>query len=255
MLAANLVRPVATLLEGAAGGQTQQVGRIARYGGQHFPFGIETGNGAQQAFGIGVARAIEDVVDPAVLHGATGVHHQHLVTDARHHAKIVGDHDDGGVELPLELVHQGHDLGLHRHVERRGRLVGDQQLRPAQQCHGDHHPLAHATGELVGVHVHPLARLGDLHRVQHAHRLLERRRLAHPFVQHQHFHQLILHLHIGVQGGHGVLEDHGDLLGADLVELVLRQIQDLVPLKLGRAGNDAVLGEQPHDGKGRLGLA
>ncbi len=246
---------MAALLEGATGGQTQQVGRIARYGGQLFPFGVEAGNGTQQAFGIGMARAIEDVIHPAVLHGTTGVHHQYLVTDTRYYAEIVGDHDDGGVELALELVHQGHDLGLHRHVQRRGRLIGDKQLRPAEQGHGDHHPLAHATGKLVRIHVHPLARLGDLHRIQHAHRLFERLGLAHPLVQHQHFHQLILDLHVGIQRGHGVLEDHGDLLGADLVELVFRQIQDLVTLKLGRPRYDAVLGQQPHDGKCRLGLA
>ena len=34
---------MAALLEGAAGGQTQQVGRIARDGGQLFPFGVEAG--------------------------------------------------------------------------------------------------------------------------------------------------------------------------------------------------------------------
>ncbi len=74
-------------------------------------------------------------------------------------------------------------------------------------------------------------------------------------MQHQHFHQLILDLHVGIQRGHGVLEDHGDLLGADLVELVFRQIEDLVTLKLGRPRYDAVLGQQPHDGKCRLGFA
>ncbi len=255
LLAANLAHPVATLLEGAAGGQTQQVGRIARNGGQHFPFGIEAGNGAQQTFGVWVARAIEDIVYLAVLHGTTGIHHQHLVADTGDHAKVMGDHDDGGVELALELVHQGHDLGLHGHVERGGRLIGDQQLRPAEQCHGDHHPLAHTAGELMGVHSHPLARFGDLHRVQHPHRLLERRRLVHPLVQHQHFHQLILHLHVRVERGHWVLEDHGDLLGADLVELGLGEVEDLFALKFGGTGDHAVLGQQAHDGKRGLGFA
>ena len=49
-------------------------------------------------------------------------------------------------------------LGLHGHVERGGRLVGDQQLRVAGDGHGDHRPLAHAAGELVGVHVDALRR-------------------------------------------------------------------------------------------------
>ena len=41
------------------------------------------------------------------------------------------------------------DLRLDGHVERGGRLVGDQQLRPAGERHRDHHALAHAAGELV----------------------------------------------------------------------------------------------------------
>ena len=105
------------------------------------------------------------------------------------------------------------------------------------------------------IHPHPLACFRNFDRIEHPYRLFERFRLAHPFVQHQHFHQLILHLHVGVERGHGVLEDHGDLLGADLVELGLRQVEDLFALKLGGTGNNAVFGQQPHDGKGRLGFA
>ena len=53
------------------------------------------------------------------------------------------------------------DLRLHGHVERRRRLVGDQQLRVVDQRHRDHHALAHAAGELVRVGVDAPARLGD----------------------------------------------------------------------------------------------
>jgi hypothetical protein len=43
------------------------------------------------------------------------------------------------------------DLRLDGHVERGGRLVGDQQRRVAGQRHGDHHALAHAARQLVRV--------------------------------------------------------------------------------------------------------
>src|SRR3546814_17068634 len=49
-------------------------------------------------------------------------------------------------------------LRLNGDIERGGRLVRQQQLRPAGQRHGDHHPLAHAAGELVRVVVQALAR-------------------------------------------------------------------------------------------------
>ena len=53
------------------------------------------------------------------------------------------------------------DLRLHRHVERRRRLVGDQQLGVVDERHRDHHALAHAAGELVRVGVDAPARVGD----------------------------------------------------------------------------------------------
>ncbi len=50
------------------------------------------------------------------------------------------------------------DLGLHGHVERRGRLVGEQHLRAAGDRDRDHHALAHAAAELVRVVAEALAR-------------------------------------------------------------------------------------------------
>ena len=48
------------------------------------------------------------------------------------------------------------DLRLRGHVERGGRLVGDQHLRPVRQRHRQHHPLAHAARELVRVRARQL---------------------------------------------------------------------------------------------------
>ena len=47
------------------------------------------------------------------------------------------------------LAQQPQHLGLHGDVERRRRLVGDQQLRLEAQAHGDHGALLHAAGKLV----------------------------------------------------------------------------------------------------------
>ena len=57
-----------------------------------------------------------------------------------------------------QLVQQVEDLRLHRHVQRRGRLVGHQQRGIAGQRHGDHHALAHAARQLVRIAVRPLPR-------------------------------------------------------------------------------------------------
>ena len=54
-------------------------------------------------------------------------------------------------EAFLEAFEELQDLGLDGHVERRRRLVGDQQRRFQREAHRDHRPLAHAARELVRV--------------------------------------------------------------------------------------------------------
>ena len=60
-----------------------------------------------------------------------------------------------------QLLEQLEDLRLDGHVERGGRLVGDQQPRLAGQRHRDQRPLPHAAGELVRVLLQPPVRVGD----------------------------------------------------------------------------------------------
>ncbi len=59
------------------------------------------------------------------------------------------------------------DLRLDRDVQRGAGLVGDQQIRLAQQAHGDHHALAHAAGVFVRILPDALLRIRDAHRAQH----------------------------------------------------------------------------------------
>ena len=48
-----------------------------------------------------------------------------------------------------DRLEQRQHLALHGHVERRGRLVGDDERGRTHQAHADHRPLPHAAGELV----------------------------------------------------------------------------------------------------------
>ena len=59
--------------------------------------------------------------------GPARVHHQHVVGHLRDDAEVVRDHDDRHAELLLEAPQQPEDLRLHGDVERRRRLVGDEQ--------------------------------------------------------------------------------------------------------------------------------
>ena len=146
-----------------------------------------------------MAGAVKNIVDLAVFHGTAGVHHQNLVANTGHHAQIVGNHDDGGAEIAFQLVEQRHDLRLYGYIERGGRFVGNQKFGAAQQGHRNHHPLAHAAGEFVRIHADAFFCFGNFHRIQHLHRFIPSFAFAHALVPHQHFGQLLAHLHIRIE--------------------------------------------------------
>jgi hypothetical protein len=102
---------------------------------------VETRHGVEQCLEVGMLGAPKDIVERAGLHDLPLVHDHHLFGDIGHHAQVVGYHQHRHAELLLQIGEQFEDLGLDRHVERRGRLVGDQQGRAADQSHGDHGPL------------------------------------------------------------------------------------------------------------------
>ena len=70
------------------------------------------------------------------------------------------------------------DLRLDGHVERRRRLVGDEQARLAGERDGDHHALPLPAGQLVRIAVELLARRRQADQVEQLRRPLERRGAA-----------------------------------------------------------------------------
>ena len=78
-----------------------------------------------------------------------------------HDAEVVGDEQVGQAELVLQVVEQVDDLRLDRDVERRDRLVGDDELRVQRERAGDADALALAARELVRVAVAVLRREAD----------------------------------------------------------------------------------------------
>ena len=84
-----------------------------------------------------------EAVTVAVLHRPARVHDEDLVRDARDNAQVVRDEDDRHAKLRLESLHQLDDLRLNGDVERRCRLVRDEQLGVEGKSHRDHRPLTH----------------------------------------------------------------------------------------------------------------
>ena len=112
-----------------------------------------TGSDVEQPLRVGVLRRVEDVRDRARLDDPARVHDRDPVAGLGQHPEVVGDQDQRQAELLAQALQQLQDLRLHDDVERRRRLVGDDQRRAAGEREGDHHPLALAARELVRVTV------------------------------------------------------------------------------------------------------
>ena len=164
-------------------------------------------------------------------------------------AEVVGDHDDRAAEVLLQLRHQVQDLRLRRHVERRRRLVGDQQVGIADQRHRDHHALAHAAGELVRVVVDARARRAGCRPPSAAR---ARARVACFFdtsrwsrIASTSCAPIVVHR---VQRRHRILEDHRDLVAADRPQLARVHPQQVLALPQRLSRRDRVrLGVEAHD--------
>ena len=86
----------------------------------------------------------------ALLHDFPVAHHQHAIRQLGDHRQIVADQQQR-VAVATALRQQLQDLPLHRHIQRRGRLIGNQQRRTGRQRGGDQGALALPAGKLVRV--------------------------------------------------------------------------------------------------------
>ena len=100
-----------------------------------------------------VAGLGEDLARRALSTTRPSPHHGDAVADLRRDAQIVGDEQHREAQPAADVGEQLQHLRLHRDVERRDRLVGDQQLGLHRQRAGDADALALAARELVRVAV------------------------------------------------------------------------------------------------------
>jgi len=96
-------------------------------------------------------RRIEDLRHRPLLDDAAEIHHRDLAAEMPDDAEIVRDEDEGEVARLLEAAQQHQDLCLHRDVECRDRLVGDDELGAEDEGAGDADALALPAGEFVRV--------------------------------------------------------------------------------------------------------
>jgi hypothetical protein len=154
--------------DGAAGAEhaaRRRIGEARNVAGENLSrapdVGIGRGNGRQQRRRIGMTgpriqrRARRD------LHDAPEIEHDDAVGDVFDDGEIVADEQHGQAEPLLQRAHEVDHLRLDRDVERRHRLVGDDQIGLQGQRPRDADALALAAGKFVRVAVDGVGRQVD----------------------------------------------------------------------------------------------
>ena len=119
-------------------------------------------DGIEQGLGIGMAGRLEERGRRTRLDDRAVAQHRDPIRQMRHHGEVVADEEVGEPVPAAQVRHQVQDLRLDRDVERRDRLVGNDQLRPGDQRPGDGDPLPLAARELVRVAVQRVGAEPDL---------------------------------------------------------------------------------------------
>ena len=201
---------------------------------------------------------VEELGGLGLLGLLPAVHHDDAVGAPGDDAHVVGDEEQAHVELGTEAIDDVQDLGLDRHVERRRGLVGDQELGPTDESHGDDHTLAQTTRELEGVLTEPFLGPRHLHHLQYLEGAETRLLVGRAFVDAQPFTDLTPDLGRRVERAHRVLGDQRHGLAAIVAHLLLGQRRQVDVVEHDVAFDDlAVAGQQSHDRetRGRLSAA
>jgi hypothetical protein len=96
-------------------------------------------------------RLLEDDRHGAFLDDAAEIHHCDALAEVTHHAEVVRYEHEGETTTRAQFLEQNQDLGLHAHVERRDRFVGEDQIGAERKRARNPDALALAAGKLMRV--------------------------------------------------------------------------------------------------------
>ena len=178
-----------------------------------------------------MARRRENVRGRAAFDYRAGEHERHPVADLRDDAKIVGDENDGGPMRLLHLANKPQNLFLHGDVERRRRLVRDDDLRLERERRCDQDALAHAAGQLMRIGAQHALRVSDMHFGEQFERAFVGLARAHSSAQPQSVRQLRLDAPAGIERGHRVLGHERDGVAEDRARFAPRHCSQVAAFK------------------------
>ena len=161
------------------------------------------------------------------LHDLAEVHHRHSGRDVLHHREVVRDEQVREPEASLQVLQQVDDLRLDRDIERRYRLVADDEPRLHRDRARDADALALPAGEFVRVAPRVLRRKAD-----------QTQEFRHPLafpalgqtMQCKGFGEHVADGHSRVERAVRVLENHLHLT-AQRAHLALREAEQVAPVE------------------------
>src|SRR5471030_113533 len=108
-----------------------------------------------------MAGIAEEIGHRASLDDAAEIHDGDPVGDVLNDLQVVADEEIGEVQPLLKVEQQIENLATHRDIERRGRLVEDDDVRRYGDGAGDADALALSTAQLVRIAVEMRGRETD----------------------------------------------------------------------------------------------
>ena len=199
-------------------------------------------------------RAFDEGTGRLAFQRVAVVHHDDPVGMLANHPEVMGDQQQAHAQLAAQARQQFEDLCLHADIQRRGRLVGDQQPRLAGNRHGDHHPLALAAGQVLRVLVQVRSGARQLYQGKQFFGALPGLPAGEVGVGEQVFGDLLAQGQHRVEARQRVLENHPQRIALQLAHLPWRHAQQVTALEQHLPGQPGVVRQQAHQRQGRGGF-
>src|SRR3990172_8976077 len=167
----------------------------------------------------------EDRFDIGLLNNLAKVHHDHFLRHLGHHPQVMGDIHNRHPEVVLERSHEIQDLCFRGHIQGGGWLIGNQQAGSATERHGNYRALAHAATQLEWIIVDDLLRPGHFDTRQHVDGLFTSLLLGNLLMQDDRLRNLLANRAHWNHGGHWFLENHRDVVAANIVNFLAIRVE------------------------------
>lgn len=192
----------------------------------------------------------------AALDETPGMHDKDGIGDVRKNARVVSNHQERRAEGVPQPAQQSADLDHKDRIERRERLVGNDERRSSGQRLGDEHALALSAAELVRISIAQMGCIGETDKAQEGIDFGAHCMAAHGAMRAHDFRHLIAGAEHGVEREQRILKNERNSGAADALEGSLVGGDEVHCAEPDQAANGkAVAGEQSEKGVGESRLA